>query len=826
MWILECDGGDILHHKRLWLKPGKRFLIGRTNPAKGNINPKERGVGLDEKTLSRKHITLEIGEVKSGDGAHINSRSQLKVTDENSKVGTWLDGESIKGQSRILTGVEHELQLGRYKHLFRIKWHPVVLSFSFAAKETKHNNDPLIPIRRRLEDLEIKTILPYVHDHTTHVVASKRNTAKGLQALVNGKYIVSDDFIDALQYAATPKILDEVESLSPLEEDFDGSWPDPMQYIPPPGKEPVERPASMFAPDHKRATIFEGYTFVFCDETQFENLQPPISDGGGKALYFELRMGETTVEDIVRYVNGISRGGSGKGRAVLVVLFNGKKQWVDWALGLGGQVAQTLNQRLVQQSEFLDVILCNDAGIFRRQLEEESNDRDTTPSVTAASIKTINPPPSSIPDSSAPTKQHVPSQASSRRRPKTTIAKRFKGFDDGFDVDSFPEPAWKMEEDPSQAEGMSGEGATQHASQGTSIADPLSQMSSTNDIHTRSSRKRSIPPSDDEDDEDVLESLKLPGASAMKKRRLKIEEDRERRGLSAEPSQNPKSKRIAVKDEKAVEPIPEPKKKLKKKLNLLEAARERRKAEEEAQRRDQENINADLEGVDIERLRDLAVIEEMEVPIREARNQREAAQGNSGNRWDERWNGRKNFKKFRQRGEAGIPRRSGHNVIVPLEEVGKKSFLGGDEEAQWLESGSQKRKRTLKERQPMEEVTKESDSDSEPTRFRRKPTRFVSRASSASASATFSGQQMTAGDNDSSVLEAIDVDEPPTRQTRLAEKTAGSQSTINSSSQRATRGKTKTSTIPAKRQRKFALAQDDDSSDSDDGLRFKFKKRR
>lgn len=102
----------------------------------------------------------------------------------------------------------------------RIKWQPTVLSFSFSSKELKAN-DPLSRVRSRLEDLDIKAIIPYVVDHTTHVVQNKRNTAKGLQALVNGKWIVDESYVDALVYAATPSDLENLESLSPLEADFD-----------------------------------------------------------------------------------------------------------------------------------------------------------------------------------------------------------------------------------------------------------------------------------------------------------------------------------------------------------------------------------------------------------------------------------------------------------------------------------------------------------------------------------------------------------------------------------------------------------------------------
>ena len=49
----------------------------------------------------------------------IHARSKLTVTDLKSKVGTTVDGEAIKGESRTLGDDEHTVRLGRYKHVLR-----------------------------------------------------------------------------------------------------------------------------------------------------------------------------------------------------------------------------------------------------------------------------------------------------------------------------------------------------------------------------------------------------------------------------------------------------------------------------------------------------------------------------------------------------------------------------------------------------------------------------------------------------------------------------------------------------------------------------------
>ena len=245
----------------------------------------------------------------------------------------------------------------------------------------KVGKDPLVNYRTRLEDLDIKVLIPYVIGATTHVVSSKRNTAKGLQALINAKHIVTETYIDALIYATTPDNLDELESLSPLEEDFDNNWPNALDHLPAKSKEPSERPSEDFVPKPERSNVFDGYTFVFCDPLQFETLQAPITNGGGKALEYALDPGKTTTEEVVRFVKTVAGekglgefedGSEGKG--VVVVAFRGKKNFETWAANLSIQIALALGQRLIEQSEFLEAILLNDASILRRPLPLEEQD--------------------------------------------------------------------------------------------------------------------------------------------------------------------------------------------------------------------------------------------------------------------------------------------------------------------------------------------------------------------------------------------------------------------------------------------------------------------
>lgn len=176
--------------------------------------------------------------------------------------------------------------------------------------------------------------------------------------------------------------------------DFDKGWPREMEYLPAVGKEPVPRPGDTFTPNPERQSVFEGYTFVFCDQTQFENLQPPITNGGGKALFYELVEGQTTAEDLMHFIRKISKqkmpedreGGDAK---VILVRYNGSKGFEDWADKFKRETQLLMGWRSVQQNEFLDAILMNDASVLRRELEDEDR-----PEAGAVSSSMAAPPPS------------------------------------------------------------------------------------------------------------------------------------------------------------------------------------------------------------------------------------------------------------------------------------------------------------------------------------------------------------------------------------------------------------------------------------------------
>jgi hypothetical protein len=286
-------------------------------------------------------------------------------------------------------------------------------------------------------------VIPYISDKTTHVVQNKRNTAKGLQALVNGKYIVQDSYVDALVYAATPQDLENLESLSPLEENFDAAWPHPVEHLPPPGKEPVQRPAAAFAPNPDRLYIFEGYTFVFCDASQFENLHAPINNGHGKALLYPIDNRKTTAQELVQFIGNCAgqkgfHTGDEDGPKVVLVRFRAKGGHEEWSIELGNQVALLMDQRVIEQSEFLDAILSNDPRPLCRALPREPVPPDEVSAVEAPPGQASSSPRRTKPSAEREESVATTSSKTSKRSRHRQFVSKVKAFDDGFDMDSVP----------------------------------------------------------------------------------------------------------------------------------------------------------------------------------------------------------------------------------------------------------------------------------------------------------------------------------------------------------------------------------------------------
>ncbi|KAF2823319.1 hypothetical protein CC86DRAFT_372314 [Ophiobolus disseminans] len=662
MWFLEHD--SLFGGKRVWLRPGSQQLFGRTKSGEQD-GAEGKQWKIDNKAVSRKHVMLKVHEAAPNDGTKLHARSKIEVIDLSCRQGTTIDEKttlkskktddgSLDYDKATLAGTEHTIRLAQGYLPFKIVWRPMV--FTYASRESKESK-----VRSaRLHALDIKTTGDFLFDKTTHVVSQKRNLPKVLSGLVAGKHIVTGDFLDdVLKVAATS--VDDSENYLPskLEEDFDEWWPKEKECIPPVGAEPVPRPSEMLEPDSTRQEVFSGLTFIFMDENQYNSLLDPVTGGGGKGLHYEVRPGETTVQDYVDYVHSVA-GKKKRSRiseiipVVTVRLAGYPEGMEEWAANFVTGVDQALNQRSILQNEFLDVIITKDRASLQRPPAEIVNTPSNAPEPAPTRRSARSPTPMSQPRAPSPAKSASPEKAESVKAPsrKRVHRPRTGGRFTGFDDYEPPPKRTKVEEHAIEdvQESVMSVAASQHR------AAPATQT------HTQTQHTRVSPAHDTVDREEQMDTL-FPAAAKIKRQRA----------ATRAPS-------ASVEPEPSV-PVPKPISKGKAKIevkdiNVREQTRLRVKEEEDRRKADEESLREALEGIDIAKIRDITQVVDMELRPRSDRVTPRQSQAD-GERWNQDWNGRKNFKKFRRRGaERGLQARK---VLVPFEEAApKKGFGVGD----------------------------------------------------------------------------------------------------------------------------------------------------
>lgn len=680
-----------------------------------------------------------------------------------------------------------------FKHLTnisRLSYHPVAFTFSFTSKELQ--NDPLTPLRQRFESIDVKLLVEYAIDHTTHVVSKKRNTAKGLQALINGKHIVNEAYLDAIATVSEPRLLENGAQGCPLEEDFDKHWPDPAAYLPARGAEPINHPDSIYAPDSGRREIFEGYSFVFYDSNQYNNLMAPITNGGGKALLEHIAAGETTVDDFVRRVKFIAgEKGLGKfddgseGRGVVLVRYlPAKGDHVQWFADFFTQMSLRLDHRPIEQNEFLEAILIKDASMLRRPLEVEEEEEvaagdENQPPASSSQAASQTPASEDASSTTAPTARRI-----HRRGP---IKRRFAGFDE--DVDISMDDTAILAAAPTLG-GQAEDGL--FVSQEVQHDEPIQE-----ELETSPKKRNATALEEDDLMEDVA-----PAAARLKRQRIA-------RGETLEPA----APEVVTKPAAKAAP-----KKKKKELDVLAAAAKLREEQEALARAEQEDLAHLPADIDLAEIRRLNIVEELELrPSAQATRTRE--QDIADGRWDPKWNGIKNFKKFRRRGE--VTGRPPARTIIAVEEAVAKEFGVGD--GYWLEDEGredQSRHNSVSQnsnRAPLQDLTVSAERPLPPTEPITIPATvddedlILAEDSQPPRSGRSARSRVTQTQSQGSKVSDISSGRHSQRQATAKRPAPDS----SSSTQTSKRPKT----VP-----KFMQSQDSD--DSDDELKFRFGRRR
>lgn len=720
----------------------------------------------------------------------------------------------------------------------RIRWHPVVLSFSFTAKELRA--DPWTRLRDSLEQLDIKYSAEY-EGATTHVVSKKRNTSKGLQALINGKYLVTDSFISAIVEAADTPAEEEENISSALEQDFDAYWPNAIDHLPPRGEEPLERPSEAYSPDARRQEIFDGYTFVFYDSKQYENLFPAIAAGKGKALLKEVIPGKTEVDDFVRYVKGVAGekglgsfedGSEGKG--VVVVRYTPKSEDYDWFVQFLTSFAQRLDHRPIDQREFLEVILACDPSMLRRPLEEMSQAESAVPGGRGAASDSEN----RIDAPELPQASQEPA-AEQRGRGRRAGRSRFKGFD--FDDAEEPIEETPPAEPLQPPEAVAASQDSLFVSQYRETSVPVEEETPDARPARRIQRKRPLSTLPEHDNSAFMDEI-APRAAAAKRRRI----DAGQAAVPPPPEPRPEPQRNED-EEMILESPPEKSKKglaakgkgkkVKEEEDVLELARRRREeAEALAAAERRELAQFDDDEIDYAAIRALHIIEDCEVhfPDPDA-NSRGRDQDIVDGRWNPQWNGRKNFKRFRKQGEAAG--RPAARIIIALEEEKPKEYGIGDD--YWLEEeGSSRRKKdSPRESQTQTQPPSEARSASGPRGKEKEKQRPALRRTVLALDSSDEDERNGTGATEEDQSVVPETEPSRSRAAKAAEKANSLRSQTLTLSQRSQATSSNKRSAPedsakertAKKPRRGFIPpsdDDDDSDDSDDALKFRFGRRR
>lgn len=840
MWLLSSDSG-VLGGKRLWLRPGSQHILGRTSSK--TAGP-ERYQYVDHKSVSRKHLILSVADVSSDDCGDASVRHAITATDA-SKTGTAIDGGSkIKGESRTLNGDHHTIQLGSWEKTFTLEWRPVVLSYKIKAAA-------LSAEREKLTSTGIKLLIEYV-GLTTHVVAKVRNTAAGLLGLVQARWLVTTQFVDALAVACKREGLDGdgEQRVSPLEQDFDANWPKEEEFLIPTAGEPVKRPADCLKPDPARCTVFNHFTFLLFSVKQRDSLAPVIQAGGGKALAYTYEKGVTTKDDVVQYVQSVA----------------GKKDTTDFSLGHdegpGGIVVvraeakdasrdnefmasidTALNQRSVEQNELLDVILNNNASVLCRPLRVSTQTIAQTPNdhnrragskaafengaeASANANHTTQDAPGMQQDTTTAQSKDVALQTqqvttmpstegmTALQKLKARRAIRQKELKNEFDsslvvraASDSPEPSIRA---PSEAPSMQHRGYEENSQMRDD--EPSQRRSDTQ----QSSRKRAAPASEEPEEthEQMMDRL-LPGAASYKRRKTQAVRDGEVSFADKKPKE--KTPEATTTAGEKLKGKAKGKQGLKPENNLQAQMRAQREKEDEERRKDEESMR-EMRDVDVSTIKIDHNVEVFDLPVRPPREATTAMREGHNERWNPAWDGRPNFKKFRakrdrQDGGSGVAAATeSQRVVIPLQEIPGRGHGLGDE--YWLEPAQDKgKKKSQTQSQSQRGRTSAAaagDSEDDQLSFRRRL------------------QQSRADDAEAALADEI-FEEAATSQSTLGrtqtkQKAGSSAATKRPASTQAVGGP------PAKKARqtatrptttRTALMRADDSDDEDDPLAFK-----
>ncbi|EMR08608.1 hypothetical protein PNEG_03084 [Pneumocystis murina B123] len=285
-------------------------------------------ITIDSKTVSKKHAKFVVVSVEKGASLLLEEKTVIYLIDLNSKFGTMVNGEKLGEFAKKCDENFQEITFGKCQGKFRLSWNPVV--FTLSGIKIKD-------IQLLVETYGIKITKEYCNK-TTHVVSKQRNTTKNLQAFIYGVFVVSYSYVQEL-----------VRTIDLLEFNFDQGFPNPEDHIPQDNHYlNINVSPKDFLPNKQRRHLFRGLTFIFFDKNQYCNLSLPINAASGKTAFCK----ETSnIEQITIFIRNYSN--------VIAVSPLDDSYFVDMA-------CKRLRINMISQDKFFEPIVKMDLSLFEK----------------------------------------------------------------------------------------------------------------------------------------------------------------------------------------------------------------------------------------------------------------------------------------------------------------------------------------------------------------------------------------------------------------------------------------------------------------------------
>lgn len=706
MWILQIpDVPDYkLKVKQLWLRPGTSVAVGR--------NPSNDVILDGARSISKHHISIDVDQNEEGFSSKVHKRSVLRIRDLGAKFKSFLSlpnaDEAIQVESEyILQDSRVNLRLGKVMDaIFTIFWQEMTIALSNVKPKD---------VQALCDKLDVKYSKDY-SPATTHVVTSKYNTPKALQALILQKWIVAPAYLTAM-----------LEQAEQSRGDI-GSMPDPWQveYLPEDAFS-EEYGHTAFRPTAGRENCYEGLQFVFFTPEQYKSLKPLITTGAGQSFLYQGDFSEQVIAD---YLFELSR-------PVVIPPVNSENE-----TELLDQLVEVIGCVTMTQGDFIHLILSSgkhevyDACKTRpwsapkmkastRSLSPEQSEEEEVAGAEEAEHNKEEEPKSVtevVPQQHDTIQIQMPSleeaellKPAPSRRIGSRAVRTLESFDDDLFGTIMPLPKSSQGRGDGRSQGWKSTPETQAATQPFDLFEssmpmpPRRNRKSTQEVSegpslsqpqpVRSDRKR---PHESEHNlsssPEIVKKVKTraiepeyieqefqlpPAATAFEKTRSQVVErppaqdkgNATRDDMGSPDAQANPRKRKQVHKDITEEEI---------RQTLLE---NKRKAEKELQAADEENgIPGNNE------LRNLGTVEFFELELRDDdadaddHTRHEAPSNATG--VDPRWAGRKNFKRFRRaaRGDAQTREADRPSIMIRLVESRPSDRAFADK--QWLETAT------------------------------------------------------------------------------------------------------------------------------------------